>query len=303
MPRYLKKPAAWYRDLVAAEKSYKKSGDDFDAIVSRRNRLLEEKYISDSIKLLRQYSSNFGTKQGFDLKKLRYIPESRLEDMKMYASILRAQLATPHILVRPRDELSKQALIAHTGQDDIPGRTVFAVHTMTPDKTKIRVVKSTVVEKKRGKKIKRQIAQVETTQAVKGGEVLDRYFYLSDYSDKKPTTFKQIIAITKKMLKDMPKGYYTLITSAHGNIAAPIVKELLMSQLRSRFALYDLGPAITGRDQRGLAETVLGYKYISYRSSAAGKEYADRLDYRAKAKKQRARERERERRHYLKGRL
>jgi hypothetical protein len=83
-------------------------------------------------------------------------------------------------------------------------------------------------------------------------------------------TFDEIIAETKVMLKYMPEGWYVLDTSNHGAIGIPINKKYLIQELENRYLIYDKAPNQTVReDNRGLAETIIGYHLITYKQDSA----------------------------------
>jgi hypothetical protein len=153
-----------------------------------------------------------------------------------------------------------------------------------PDATRVKIVPSVrKVRDKRGRVREVVQARVEITRQVKGAEIAERYFYF----DEPPTSFDDIIAQTRKMLRDMPKGWYVLMTSTHGNIAAPMRKEQLISRLNERFLVYDKLPTRGHKDDRGLAEVVVGYKLVSFTEAGAHKEYRERLSRREIAARER----------------
>ena len=91
--------------------------------------------------------------------------------------------------------------------------------------------------------------------------------------------------MTRVMLKSMPKGYYALQSSGHGTIGRSIPSELLLEELRDRYMGYDQFNIQSTKDDRGLAESLTGYKLISFTVRGADREYSERLSTRLEMQK------------------
>lgn len=294
--KYLRHYAPWYSSLLQEEVDARLDGDELGAGLLKRKRLLESKYLSDSIKLLRKYSDGFDSADGFDLSKLAHITPERIERVRKYAPLIREEIATSHIVVRPRSKASKESLIRHTGQDYLRGRRAFVVHTPDPEKTSVKFIG-------KGKKPRR----IEVQRKVKGGKVSETFFYIHDYDEDvlgyTAVTFEDIAAVVEVMIDDMPNGWYVMVTSNHGAISAPMERDMLVQQIASRFMVYDKIPVGSHKDDRKLADTVIGFKRVAATLAGAQKEYRVRLTARQKAEAFRKQQRAKSRRAYLKGRL
>lgn len=296
-PHYTDTPAKWYRYYIEKERVFDEEGDPLEASQFDRKRLLEMDYLRESIKLLRRFVDGFEAKDGYDLNQLVHIPDSRLKKVREYAPLIREEIAQAHIVVRPRSKASREAIERHTGQVGIPRRKAYAVFTDQPENTRVKIVPAKrKVKDKRGRTRAVVQTNVEISHKVQGGKVTDRFFYF----EEPPTSFDDIILQTRKMLRFMPKGYYVLVTSTHGNIAAPIHKNRLLQQLHDRFLVYDKVPSRKGvKDDRGLAEVVIGYKLIAFTEDGAVREYNERLSRREIAEAERRRIRAQQRRKAL----
>jgi hypothetical protein len=296
MSLYTKSPAAWLRRLLAqrrqayegtiraidtgnelARKIYEKEIVDIDRAI-----VLEKSYLADSIKLLRKYVNGFEAASGYDLHRIAHLIPAREEKVRRYARQIRQEIASPHIEIVPRTAEALRAVKQHTGQSTIPNRKRFIIHTNKPETTKARVVyKTVIVRNAKGRKRKVKTASLEIDQTVKGGQVQDRYFYFPE----SPKSFNHIIKMTRKMLKSMPKGYYTLQSANHGTIGRSIPSELLLEELQDRYVRYDVFDLQNDKDDRGLAETITGFKLISFTVTGADREYKERLSTRLQMQK------------------
>jgi hypothetical protein len=293
MSFYLKSPAAWHRALIkqrrVAESGVIRAIENDNQILDiDRTITLEKTYLADSIKLIRRFVKGFEASNGYDLKQVSHLNPAREEKVRRYAYQLRQEIASPHIEIVPRTSAARLAIEKHTGQSNIPGRKRFIIHTNRPETTKARVIYKTVTGREaRGRKRKIKTASLELEQKVKGGTLHDRYFYFPE----KPKTFNHIVKMTRKMLKSMPKGYYALQSSGHGTIGRSIPSELLIEELQDRYLGYDQFNIQSTKDDRGLAESLTGFKLISFTVKGADREYSERLSTRLQMQKQRREQR------------
>lgn len=312
-PTYRKSPAQWFTDSVRAERQALFVDGDVDEIGAAlvyQKRALEKDYLIESIKLLRKHVEGFDAADGYDLHRVAFLPKDREEKIRMYAPIIREEMASPHVLVRPRSKASRKALELHTGQTLVPHRKSYAVHVPKPERTKVTI---------KGGKFK----SVEVSETIRGRVYHDRFFLIGNYltyekvktdkrgrvtrktvTDPPPMTFEDIIRIARRMLPHMPNGYYVVETSNHGSIAQSIPRSLLIERLASRFLGYDTFRG-AGKDSRGLAETVTGFRLVSSNAQGAAREYNERETRRGVLRKARAAERIKQRRKVIRrlGRL
>ena len=214
----------------------------------------ELKYLHDAIIDLRRFYSGFKARDGFSLKPrtLARMPLARYERIRSLAIDLRRELSQPHKVVRPRSRASKSALASHTGQVDSKRKT-FIVHTADPDTTTIKIV---------GTRKKKQVQEVTT---VEGGRFTQRHFYFRDYTKRRIKTMVDILAVAERMIKQMPPGQYVFISSLYGEIGTNMDRRLLLAAIERNWLAYDAAPDMrSGRpDNRGLAQTLLGFKLIA----------------------------------------
>lgn len=282
MAKYLQTPAKWYQDLTAERRAAESQDNYAEAAAVEEARERELQYLKDSIKLLRRFVKGFTAADGFDLNNVPLIPQRQIDRIKKYAPILRTE--TSHVqsattgepveyfkVVRPRSTRGHEALEKFTGQTAIPNRTGYVVPVDRPGET-VRLVTKEVIERDalgRRRHVKRE--QVEVTEIVGERKFYNRYFRF----ETPPVTFTDVIAETKELLKFMPKGWYVMETSNHGAIYAPMRKESILQELHDFFLGYDR-EVFRGKDNRGLAETVVGYRLIGSHQSDAERFYNER---------------------------
>lgn len=297
-------PAPWFRASLQKQRAFEaqafaaKTDEGYRLWLGRANmeemrRQEEREYIAESVKLLRKFAKGFEAKDGFALRDVGQLRGAKLARVKKFAALIRQEQAQPHVekVVRSRSE--RQALETHTGQRDIPDRKRFIVYTQKPDQTTVKVVtpkKSKAKKKKKGPgKVRKPHVEIEIEAG--GTRVREEYFYIEDYLGEPPETFKDIRRALKKMLPDMPNGYYVMVTSNHGNIGIHVPKRLLMQQLESRYMEYDKVPGASQKDNRGLATVVVGFMLTSVTIEGARREYHERLSRRQLLEKERAKRR------------
>jgi hypothetical protein len=294
-PAYLGAQASWRRDLIREIRAASIEGDDLAAGIAERKLRSEEAYLKESIKLLRRFVAGFEAADGYDLNDLAYIPEYRLKRVRQYAPIIRKEISGEterqkyYKVVRPRTRKGREALEKFTGQRDIPRRKGFVVH-IEDSNAQVSLVSKTV--KVHGRKIKQE--NVEVVQHRGRMVIYQRFFRFPE----PPATFADVIDMTRKMLRFMPRGWYVIETSNYGAIHAPIRKEFLLKELQDRFLVYDVLPE-TGKDSRGLAETVVGYRLVGMHSEDADREYTERITRRMAAERFRRQQRAVQRRRSL----
>lgn len=321
-------PAPWFmesvdRQFMLQRKAFAAKSDTayenwlLRAEHERLKRENERAYLHDSIKLLREFAPGFNAADGYDLRHVAALSGRKLAKVKKLAAIIRQEQAQPHVTVVARTKGQRKALETHTGQRDIPDRKKFIVFTEQPDKTEVRVVTPRKPKKskkpKKAKKPKRAPIRddgqdepefydepapekakrpgkphVEVAIKLPDGIAREEFFHIEDYLGDAPETFKDIKRALKKMLPDMPKGYYVLVTSNHGNIGVPHQRSNLMAMIESDYIHYDKVPGTTSRkDDRGLAGVVVGFKLVSFTKEGANREYHERLSRRQMLERER----------------
>lgn len=318
-------PAGWLSESIRRQQSYVQKAVNAKSDAAYENYLLraeneyqrrqnEKAYLHDSIKLLRRFASGFESRDGFSLREIGSLSGRKLAKVKKLAAVIRQEQATPHVEAVARTPQQRKALESYTGQHEIPGRKRFIVFTEQPEKTHVKVVsRKPKVEpepetpKKKRKKAKKKkkakpVPRVELEIDVPGGTAREEFFLIADYTDE-VSSFEDVKEALKLMLPEMPKGWYVLVTSNHGNIGVPIQRHRLVDQIESRYMKYDEVPGATSRkDDRGLAEVVVGFKLVSFTQDGAQREYNERLTRREKLARIRRSDAARRRRARITGR-
>lgn len=276
--KHTTRPAAWFRDSVKREQALAWKDDHVGARLEYQRRESDREYLKDSIKLLRKFAKGFESGDGYGLRDVAFLTGPRLAKVKKYAAQIREEQAQDHVEVLGRTPARTDALARYTGQKGIKGRKRFIVHTPHPATTTVKLI-----PQKGGRP-----PVVEVQEKVKGGTLAGRFFLLSDYAKSPPATFKQISRIAGRMVKVMPKGYYVIVTSNHGNIGVPISRDRLLHVLEANYHAYDVLGKFK-KDDRGLAEVVVGFKLVSFTVEGANREYSTRLTRRQALRKERAR--------------
>lgn len=311
-----KQPAPWFRDSVARQRDLEakafaaKSDEAFahwiekaEAEVVRRDR--EKIYLKEAIRTARKYVHGFEARDGFTLRDITQLRGPKLGRLRRTVGILRQEEAQPHVTKVVHSTRQKKALESHTGQRDIPGRFRYIVYTDHPAETTVHIHTPKKRKTKRAPKLtpeqealpedEREFTgkaprkpRVEVAMKLPGGTTREEYFYVEDYLGEPPETFKDIKRSLKKMLKDMPKGYYVLVTSNHGNIGVPAQRGNLLKMLDTDYLHYDKVPAgAASKDDRGLAGVIVGFKLVSFTKEGADREYTERLTRRATLEQER----------------
>lgn len=323
-------PAGWFWSSVDRQFAHERKAFAAKSDAAYENHLLraqaesdrrenERAYLHDSIKLLRRFAHGFEARDGYRLDEVVNLSGKKLAKVKKLAALIRQEQASPHVEKVARTKEQRAALESYTGQHDIPNRKRFIVFTEQPEKTTVKVVRRKPKKepapepepgkkRKKAKKSKRKpVPHVELEIAVPGGVAREEFFHISDYlGGEDPETFKDIKKALKRMLPEMPHGWYVLVTSNHGNIGVPNQRQNLLEMIEADYIHYDTVPGVTSKkDDRGLASVVVGFKLVSFTKDGADREYIERLTRRqqlAAARRNERKRAQRDRRARLTGR-
>lgn len=306
-------PAPWFRESVRRQYELVDRAVRAKSETAYENLLLkaqheelkrenEKAYLHDSIQLLRRFAHGFEARDGYDLREVAKLSGAKLRKVKKLSALIRQEQAQPHVEKVVRTARQRKALESYTGQRDLEDRKRFIVFTEQPEKTRVSVVTPKKTKTRRPRK-----PRVELAIEVPGGTAREEFFLIEDYlGGEPPETFKDIKKALKKMLPDMPKGYYVLVTSNHGNIGVPHQRGTLMEMIEADYIHYDKVPSASSKkDDRGLAGVVVGFKLVSFTKEGANREYNERLSRRQMLERERRNARKRaarERRARLTGR-
>ena len=228
----------------------------------------EIRYLIDATRQLRTFYRGFEARDGYALKPVTVarLSNAQRDRITKMAKHLRRELASAHVIVRPRTTKSARALDKHTGSKPSARRKAYVVHVEKPESTRIRI--------QRGKK-KSSPAHIQEVRKIKGGRFEARYFYFADYAKRMPVTMDGILKVAKRMIVDMPLGFYVMLSNEHGFIGTPMHKNLLLKQLVDEWSQYEKYGTGTG-----LARSLIGFRMVSTTEDGARREYRERLTLR-----------------------
>ena len=282
-------PAKWFRDSVARGRA---NGTE-EAEAAFRDREIE--YLKAAIRDMRKLAKGYEAKDGYTLHRqdLTRLSGRKLAYLKGNVQMFRREMSQPHKIVRPRTAAQRKALDTHTGAKRVKGRKVYVVHVEKPETTDIKI------ETPKGKPPrvveKRKFGAVTRTA---------KFFYFTDYTrnGERPATMAQIEKLLPKMLADMPAGNYVFVSSNYGNISTWMDRDVLLRAIRRDWMAYDKRPRSSEeRDSRGLAETLVGFRFVGT-DAQADKELDDRQKRQAFARRLKLQPKKRSQRARMKGR-
>lgn len=279
---YLQTPANWYREARITERYAEDAGE----IAADRPRLKYTQLLKDDIKLLRKYARGFEAKDGYDLHRVVFIPDTKIQKLRYYAKILRREQSQGEEVTkvyRPRSARSVRAMETYTRQTDIPKRKAYRVPVQDVKTHTVKVItRKHVIKDKRGRKIKVKKAAVRVTHRFKGGRSEQDSFFFADYTNTLPVTFDEMEALIKAMLPHLPKGAYVFISNVYGNISVLMDRDEILNEIAAKWMAYDRMPdGETYKDSRGLAETIIGLRRTGSTLEGAMREYHKRLTRRS----------------------
>lgn len=300
-------PSRWYLDLGKREarEMFPDEGDseqqaqayDFRVQTVARKRALEVDYLRNAVKKIRPLVTGFEASDGFDLRHPERWTKQQADKVRAFSQELGSILSQSHVIARPRSKQSREALEVFTGQR-FKGQKGWIVHVPKPDETTVRV--------KGGK--------VEISRAVRGAQVLDRFYLFEEIFGIKPDTWDDILEMTriligKKRYRDsylydedyastvrkMPDGFYTLWVETQGDTGAPVRRELLLDNLTFYEQAYGNKNSDTWKGG-GFEEVILGFHWQGLDGSKAMQRRMQLVAQRLRAEKERKLERARHRR-------
>jgi hypothetical protein len=272
-------PAKWFRDSV------KRGWQNDTQAIEYARRTSEVDYLRESIKLLRRFYKGFGAKDGYSLRSdhiVRLDPRRHAQISEL-AGQLRKEMSAEHQIVRPRSKRSKEALYKHTGARRSARRKAFVVHKPS-ENTEIELDYPNDEESP---------VHVKEVSKRTGAESRRVYYYFADFADEQPQTIEEIIELTREMLPKMKKGYYVFVSADYGYIADFMYKDHILAELSSQWLDYDRFSSGTNlKDNRGLAENLIGFALVSTKIEGAKHEYRERQTRRSEYRKFKAKQRE-----------
>ena len=271
-----RQPAKWFRDSVARGRANDGAREAYEAAY----RDAELAYLRQAVIDMRRLATGYEARDGFSLKRseLARLGALQLAKLKGNVQMFRREMSQPHIKVRARTKAQREALDQHTGAKNVVGRKFYIVHVEKPETTKIKIE----VPKRGFPRVVEQRKFGAVTRTAK-------YFYFDDYGPK-PVTFSDVAKIVPKMLEDMPEGHYVFVSSNYGAISTWMEKSVILRAIRSDWMGYDkFKRGREDRDSRGLAETLVGFKFVGTSEREADRESDEREKRRRAATIEKAR--------------
>ena len=195
--------------------------------------------LRDSVALLRKHLTGYAGADGYDLRDIARWPMKKIRAVNARAAKLHELLLTPHDLVKATTKKGRKNLRQFTGQH-IRGAKHFIVHKPA-DNFRVRL----------------RDGNVEIEGKFKGRVITRSQFFLFP---RRPRYPKELVAMTRRLLKEMPPGFYTLITAAHGDTGEPFDRDQVINRLSEYLAAYETDAA--GRPT-GFSEALVGFRFMS----------------------------------------
>lgn len=246
---------------------------------TRRQKLNQ---LRDDVKALRQVFVGFEAKDGFDARRPERWSGARVAKAKRYGIRLRNLQAAPHVIVRPRTQEQRVALLRHVAQP-WPNMKAFIIHTPHPKGTRVRYVK----EPQRLLPFhvtKPAQLRVQLVKKIRGGSQMTQDFLFREILGYQPglsgpggrfkkgrNPWADMLYATRMLLPYMPswsmnaqtrkkeEAWYTVISMPHDSIGASIRKSEILNTLREWSEQY-LG---------SFAGLILGFRFQGTRWKAA----------------------------------
>lgn len=200
---------------------------------------------------LRRVYSGFDATHGYDLRHIERWPAAKLKSARNRIESLNTFTGRPFAVVTPHTKGQRRAVQNFTGQT-LASQKAFIVPVQDPKRDEIHF--------KKGK--------IAVERKFPGGtKTLKQRFLFVDYMREQPQTFRQMRAVTKQMMKDMPKNvygqpaFYTMLTRQYGPIGNSSSHARIPDLLEMYFNKYDKGGGFY-KGHEAFAEQVIGYQMI-----------------------------------------
>lgn len=238
--------------------------------------------LREDVQALREVFTGFDATDGYDVRHPESWSAARVKRVQRYGIRLRALKASPHIIVRPRSEAQRIALLRHVAQP-WPNMKAFVVHTPHPKGTSVRYV----LEPARllpFHATKPAQLRVQLVRPIHGGRQYTRDFLFREILGYQPglsgpggrfrrgrNPWDDMVYATRMLLPYLPdtamsartrlpeEAWYTLISMPHDSIGGAIRKSELVNTLLQDYAHYS----------ESFAGLILGFRYQGSRWKAA----------------------------------
>jgi hypothetical protein len=252
---------------------------DIKDLPTRRLRINQ---LRQDVQELRKIFSGFEAKNGFDVRHPENWSAGRVAKARRYGIRMRQLKSSPHIIVRPRTQAQREALLRHVAQP-WPNQKAFIVHTPHP----IGTVVDYVYEPERRFPFNVVVParlRVQLSKEIHGGTHMTQDFLFREILGYQPglpgpggmyrkgrNPWDDMIRATRALLPHMPKttmsartgeeeeAWYTFISMPHDSIGASIRYSEILNKLQEDFSQY----------RESFAGLILGFRYQGDRWKAA----------------------------------
>lgn len=238
---------------------------------------------------IRRIYSGFDAATGFDLRHIERWPAARIAKARNRIQSLNTLTGRPFDVITPRTAKQKKAARDFTGQT-LKDQKAMIVQVQLQGKDKA-VFKNGKVGIERqfpsgSKTIKQRylfkdyLKPSESLRDAIDEEEIDDEEITDDILDA-PSTFSDMLDITRRMLVDMPKNvygqpaYYTLLTVQYGPIGGSATHGKVLDLLRKYMNQYDPGSQLFKGHEK-FVEQVIGFNMIGTKLQYAQYELAQR---------------------------
>lgn len=192
-----------------------------------------------AVKLLRQHVKGYEAAKGYKLDKLDKLEYHKRQRAIKRAAKLKEVLAQPHDIKVAKTRKARRALLQFTRQN-IRNAKHFIVHKPTPKHS-----------------VSLEDGRITVKGSFRGGVRTETKYFLFA---KKPRNLRDLERFTKRLLDEMPNGFYVLQTSAHGDTGEPFERGKALARLREYFFAYQT-------DDRGIptgfVDALIGFRFMS----------------------------------------
>lgn len=223
--------------------------------------------VYDAIKTLRKHIYGYEARDGYGVKDIDHFSTSERHRLIQRAASLTEMTNAPHDLIKATSKKARKNLQVFTKQS-IRNAKHFIVHKPT-DSAKVRI----------------RDGYVDIS-----GQFGKRVFSRSQFFlfPRRPRYPKELVAMARKLLKDMPQGFYSVITAAHGDTGEPFERDELINRLNTYLADYIVDEY---NQPTGFAEALVGFRFMSTTLDGAEVQMRARDARRARQKKHNEQER------------
>lgn len=233
--------------------------------------------LKGALYLIRKHVKGYAVSDGYSVSAVWRLSRSRQKAILDKAIKIRELLASPHDLVKVKNERDKKALRPFA-RKQLRRAKHYIVHK-PDDRSRVSLNRGRV-------RITRRLGRVE----------IDTVYFMFPHA---PTSEDDAVEMLEDMLPAMPKGHYIMQTGAHGDTGEPASRGQLIERLRRYINDYEpvqttvyavdeqgVERAVGNRTiHQGFTQAVMGFRFISTSLDGAVME-RENIDARRQAAKE-----------------